>query len=119
MSALVAVRNDQNWLGFAIVTGILVFSLAAWLRYLRVEEGGEELLTWLRSLGPDLDADHVECADPDCDLVICRCRKPAECIGTTTLGCDHEGLCWGCRLGCRECAADEAVAQELAWGRGR
>jgi hypothetical protein len=117
--AALVVRQDQNWLGFAIVMGILLFSLGAWLRYLKVEEGGRELLEWLRSLGPDIESDHVECASDECDQVICRCRKPAECVGTTTLGCVHEGLCWDCRLGCRECLAEARAEQDLAWEGGR
>lgn len=119
MTAALVVRTDQDWLGFAIVLGILLFSLAAWLHYRRVDQGGNELLAWHRSLRPDPEDDHVECSNPECSQVICRCRKPAECVGTTTLGCEHEGLCWDCRLGCRECLAEERAEQDAAWRAGR
>lgn len=109
----------QGWLGFVIVLGILVISLVVWLHYRRVEIGGDALLDWIRSLGPDTDLDHVECANPDCDQTICGCRQPSECTGCTTLGCEHEGLCWDCRLGCRECLAEERAELDLAWEQGR
>lgn len=72
-------------------------------------------------LGPQ---DHEDCAHPDCDRTICRCRRPAECVGTTTLGCDHlnefgGSLCWDCRTSCRECLAEISAERFAAWEAGR
>jgi hypothetical protein len=85
---------------------------------------------WAASgLAPLLDAalgaqDHVSCANPDCDQTICVCPRPAECVGCTTLGCDHLNphgglLCWDCRLECSECAAEQQAVERLAWEAGR
>lgn len=113
-------HGGQNWVALVVTFGVLLLGLRAWLRYLHVEEGGEELLTWLRSLGPEVEVDHEQCSHPECDQVICACRKPAECVGTTTLGCPHgDWLCWDCRLGCSACFIDEVRAQDVAWERGR
>lgn len=121
MTPLVAVRTDQEWLGFVIVLGIFALCLLV---------GWGEGRDWFRAQDANLqrlvddalarvEPDHVDCANPVCDQTVCRCRKPAECTGTTTLGCEHEGLCWDCRLGCIDCAAELEVerAAESAAGR--
>jgi hypothetical protein len=125
MTGLLVVRHDQNWVGFVIVFGVLIV-LAA-LAYLdawhadRRSHIFDPVLDAAIDQAVDLgnDVDHVDCSNPDCDETICHCRKPSECTGTTTLGCEHEGLCWDCRLGCRECRRDLAAEQDADWAAGR
>lgn len=127
MTALLAVREDLDWVGLVIVLGIgvLVIGFAIWedATYRpRIQDLIDEALDPVT--GPQIftapDLDHVACANPDCGQTICGCRKPAECTGCTTLGCSHgEGLCWDCRSGCRECAAEERADRDFDWAAGR
>lgn len=47
--------------------------------------------------------DHAPCDGPDCEHVICCCRQPVECPGTTVQACTHHSLL------CEECAPVECV----------
>lgn len=129
MISAVVVRHDLDWSGFAVVMGMLALMLLA------LVPGARELFRrnddWLKDFaqeGLDIyadvvavpEVDHVDCANADCDQTICACRKPAECPGCTTLGCSHGvGLCWDCRLGCTECAAEHRALIDLDWVNGR
>lgn len=120
MTAL-ELHGGQDWQGFLVVMGILGICLI-WAR-LEIHNVDFDDVARLveEALGPDVEqTDHVDCANPDCDQVICQCRKPAECTGCTTLGCDHgHGLCWDCRLRCRECARERQAEQAMDWAVGR
>lgn len=111
-----------------IVTGLLLVLIAAWwwleqhVSLWREERRLARLAGAAYAVGAHvdvIDTDHDTCTNPDCGATICRCRRPVECAGATTLGCGHEGLCWGCRLGCRECAFEAHTEQALAWAAGR
>jgi hypothetical protein len=122
MTTLIAVRQDQDWVGFAVVGGILLaLSLVAYVEIrLAPSCDSPEDLAALAAL----EADHVDCANPDCDLTICACRQPHECTGCTTVGCDHPNrfgglLCWACRFACGVCVAEVAAESDLDWAAGR
>lgn len=109
-------------MSFVIVIGILLISLHVGLRYRRVTTEARQRLAVARLIAAvPVQPDHMDCANHDCEQIICCCRKPAECPGTTTLGCDHgEDLCWDCRrLGCRACAREAYTEQARAWAAGR
>lgn len=115
MTTALVVRQDPDWVGFVVVMGILALSLLFAFGTRRLF-GGEFRI----DLDQLHDHDHVDCSNPDCDHTICRCSKPAECVGTTTLGCPHgEGLCWDCRLACWQCSAEWWSEQGLASEAGR
>jgi hypothetical protein len=119
VTALLVTRHDQDWMGFAIVMGLFALSLAAWAHYFYVE-GGQTRLTLdrvIRGLAQRRpEPDHTVCSNIDCGAEICCCHGPGECTGCDTLGCPHgEGLCWTCRLGCRECMAE----QDFEWAARR
>lgn len=125
-------HGGQNWADFLIVMGILgLCLLATWLEsrdwFLRQDLWYVRLVDDARTrpLGtPVPEVDHVECANPDCDQMICACRTPAECTGCTTIGCEHPNvhgglLCWDCRLECRDCADEAYTEHATSWAAGR
>lgn len=112
MTALVALRHDQDWQGLVIVLGIL--ALCVVIAKYEVRDLDLRLDDLLAS-DPEIAPDHIACTNPDCGQTICHCSKPAECTGCTTLGCPDEGFCWDCRLGCSDCAAEDYSARAIAW----
>lgn len=127
ITAAMAVREDLDWVGLAVVLGIgaLCIGFAIWeddTYRPRLQDLVDEALDPVT--GPRIytapEPDHVECANPDCDQTICACRKPSECTGCITLGCSHgEGLCWDCRPACRECASEARAEADNRWMAGR
>lgn len=130
MTALLVVRQGLDWTGLVVVLGMLAVVLAvarleARDAYRRAQARCQGLIDTALDTAVDTgldvaEPDHVDCSNPDCDQVICACRKPAECTGCTTLGCTHgEGLCWDCRRDCRECAFEDDTQQAIDWANGR
>lgn len=120
-------HGGQDWASLVIVLGIGALCLAvSWMETREwFRRGDLELQRIIDEALDRAEPDHVDCANPDCEQVICACRKPAECDGCTTLGCDHLNrhgglLCWDCRVGCcSECAAETAAEVPMDWAGGR
>lgn len=123
MTALLVVRQDLDWNGFVVVMTILALVVIAFAPITRdwFHRGDDQLQDLIdQALDLANEVDHAPCSNSECAETICACRTAAECTGCTTLGCCHgEGLCWDCRLGCRQCAADERVLRDLDWAVGR
>lgn len=128
-------HGGQDWFGFAVVVAAVTAAVLLDYAWTRVELWLDTRATYsiLRRVRAAYDAeahvdlievDHTTCANPDCGQPICCCRRPVECTGHTTLGCDHLNqfgglLCWDCRVSCRKCAGELRAEQALAWAAGR
>lgn len=122
LAAAVAVRQDLDWTGFAIVMGMLALALLTLVPYSRewfVREGD-----YLQRLVDEaLEVDHVTCITDGCDLVLCYCRiTTSPCEGTVEPGCGHSGafVCEDHRLEeCRGCRVDALADRDDLWASGR
>lgn len=113
-----------DWVGFftvlTIVPAVLVAAyldarFALWREERRLCRSIARVAAGITPAPAGPEVDHVACGNPDCDQTICACRKPAECVGTTTVGCLHDWpwLCWECRLECTECALELHAEQAM------
>lgn len=141
MTALAAVRTDQNWhdgLVMLAVAGGLVGLALADFTLAKVTSWRETRATrtavQTHAHGPSVmpasyvplravEVDHEACTGEGCDQVVCFCRQTSTCADAVNVGCLHLTwvgvLCPDCRRECPKCRSEDHADRAFDAARGK